>query len=272
MCPRFWKGWGNERDSLVFAPLVSWLLIYALAAVAVALVALALWRGLSGWWLRGLALAALLLTLANPAVQEEQRENLSDIVILIVDDSTSQSLGDRTAQTEAAVAAVQAELALIPNTELRIHRVADGAEDAGSLVLTALSEALAEEPRARVAGAILVTDGRVHDLGMLRPERARPAAGAADRAARPTGTAGVVVKNAPAFAIIGEEFNAGAQGRRCGPAARLGGRGRPHDHRRYRRAGDLFRPPERRPRTAGHPAAWRGERAAIRRRPGGRAR
>jgi hypothetical protein len=54
--------------SLVFAPLVGWPLIWALAGVALVLVALALWRGLSGWWLRALALAALVLALANPAL------------------------------------------------------------------------------------------------------------------------------------------------------------------------------------------------------------
>ena len=50
--------------SVVFAPLVGWWLIYALAGAAVVLVAVALWWGLSGWWLRALALAALVLALA----------------------------------------------------------------------------------------------------------------------------------------------------------------------------------------------------------------
>ena len=190
--------------ALVFAPLVGWWLIYALAGVAVVLVALAVWRGLSGWWLRALALAALVLALANPALQEEDRQNLSDIVILVVDDSASQGLGDRKAQTESAVAAIQAEIALMPNTELRIHRVGDGEEDAGTLAMTALSEALAEEPRARVAGAILITDGRVHDLGVVpnlpAPLQVLLTGRQADWDRR------VVVKNAPAFAIIGEEF------------------------------------------------------------------
>jgi hypothetical protein len=190
--------------TVVFAPLVGWWLVYALAGAAAVLVALALWRGLSGWWLRALALAALVLALANPALQEEERQNLSDIVILVVDDSASQGLGDRRAQTEAAVAAVQAELALMPNTELRIHRVGDGEEDAGTLALTALSEALAEEPRARVAGAILITDGRVHDLGVVpnlpAPLQVLLTGRQADWDRR------IVVKNAPAFAIIGEEF------------------------------------------------------------------
>ena len=190
--------------TVVFAPLVGWGLIYALAGVAVVLVAIALWRGLSGWWLRALALAALVLALANPALQEEERQNLSDIVILVVDDSASQALGDRKAQTEAAVAAVQAEIALMPNSELRIHHVGDGEEDAGTLALTALSEALAEEPRARVAGAILITDGRVHDLGVVpnlpAPLQVLLTGREADWDRR------IVVKNAPAFAIIGEEF------------------------------------------------------------------
>ncbi|WP_137111080.1 hypothetical protein [Rhodobacter sp. SY28-1] len=190
--------------TVVFAPLVAWVLIYALAGLAAAMVAFALWRGLSGWWLRGLALGALVLALANPALQEEERQNLSDIVILVVDESASQGLADRRAQTEAAVASVQAEVAAMPNTELRIHRVGDGAEDSGSLVMTALSEALAEEPRARVAGAILITDGRVHDAGVVpnlpAPLQVLLTGRQADWDRR------IVVKNAPAFAIIGEEF------------------------------------------------------------------
>jgi hypothetical protein len=192
-------------QSVVFAPLVDWLVVYALAALAVALVALALWRGLSGWWLRAGALAALVLALANPALQEEERANLSDIVILVVDESASQGLGDRAAQTAAAVAAVEAEVAALPNTELRIHRVGDGEEDAGTLALTVLAEALAEEPRARVAGAILVTDGRVHDLGLVpnlpAPLQVLLTGSEADWDRR------LVVRDAPAFAIIGEEFN-----------------------------------------------------------------
>jgi hypothetical protein len=192
-------------QSIVFAPLVSWPVIYVLAAVAVALVALALWRGLGGWWLRALALVAVLGALANPALQEEERAGLTDIVILVVDESASQSLGDRAAQVERAVAAVEAEVAALPNTELRIHRVGDGEEDAGTLALTALAEALAEEPRARVAGAIMITDGRVHDLGLVpslpAPLQVLLTGQEADWDRR------LVVKDAPAFAIIGEEFN-----------------------------------------------------------------
>ena len=53
------------------------------------LVGVALWRGLSGWWLRGLTACALLAALANPSLQEEDRAPLTDIVLLPTDGSGS---------------------------------------------------------------------------------------------------------------------------------------------------------------------------------------
>ena len=190
-------------DSLIFDPLLAWPYLWALVAFALILLVLALWRGLAGWWLRGLTAAVLLTALANPALQKEDRAPLADIVIAVVDDSASQTLSDREDQTQAALAAVQAETGAMENTELRVFRVGDGAEDAGSLVMTALAEALAEEPRARVAGAIVITDGQVHDLD-LAPNMPAPlhvllTGREADWDRR------LIIKNAPAFAILGEE-------------------------------------------------------------------
>ena len=191
--------------SVVFDPLVSWPVLAALCAFAAVLLAVALWRGLTGWWLRGLTAVVVLTALANPALQEEDRGALSDIVILVVDESASQQLGTRPAQTDAAIAAVTAEVAGLENTELRIVRFGDGADDAGSLAMTALAEALAEEPRARVAGAILLTDGRVHDLevapSLPAPLHVLLTGQDTDWDRR------LIVKDAPAFAILGEEFN-----------------------------------------------------------------
>jgi len=188
---------------VVLSPLVPLPVLWVLAGLAVGLVGFALWRGLAGWWLRGLTACALLAALANPSLQEEDRAPLTDIVLLVVDESASQGLGDRSAQTAEAVARIEAEVAGLENTELRVVRFADGAEDAGSLAMTALAEALSEEPRARVAGAILVTDGQVHDMG-LAPALPAPlhvllTGREADWDRR------LVVKNAPAFAILDEE-------------------------------------------------------------------
>ena len=188
--------------TVIFDPLLPWPAIAALAAAAAALVALALARRLSGWWLRGLSAAALLGALANPSLQEEDRTPLTDIVIAVVDESSSQRIGDRAAQSAEALAAVEAEVAAIGNTELRVVRVPDAAGDGGSPVMTALAEALAGEPRARVAGAVLITDGQVHDAA-LAP--AMPAPLQVLLTGRETDwDRRLVIRNAPAFAILGE--------------------------------------------------------------------
>jgi hypothetical protein len=190
--------------TVIFDPLVPLPLIWALAAVAVVMLAFAIWRGLRGWPLRGLAMLALGLALVNPSLQEENRKPLSDIILAVVDDSASQRLADRPAQTEAALSSLSAAVAALENTELRVIRFADGAKDAGSLAMTALAESIAAEPRARIAGAVMITDGQVHDAG-LAPSLPAPlhvllTGRASDWDRR------LVVTDAPAFAIIGEEF------------------------------------------------------------------
>ena len=190
--------------TVIFDPLIPLPLIWGLGALALVLLAFAIWRGLRGWPLRGLAMLALGLALVNPSLQEENRKPLSDIILAVVDDSASQRLADRLAQTEAALARLGSAVAGLENTELRVIRFADGAKDAGSLAMTALAEAIAAEPRARIAGAVIVTDGQVHDAG-LAPSLPAPVhvlltGRESDWDRR------LVITDAPAFAIIGEEF------------------------------------------------------------------
>jgi hypothetical protein len=189
--------------TLVFDPLLPWPVLYVALGLAALGIAVALWRGLTGWWLRGLTAAVLLLAIANPSLQEEDRAPLSDIVLAVVDESASQRIGDRPSQTAAALAAVEAEVAALPNTELRVVRLGDAPGDEGTLLMTALAEALAGEPRARVAGAILITDGQVHDLpaapAMPAPLHVLLTGQDSDWDRRLT------IRNAPAFAILGED-------------------------------------------------------------------
>ena len=190
-------------QSVIFDPLLPMAVIVALAGLASVLLAFAIWRRLAGWVLRALAAGLLLAALAGPSLQVEDRKPLNDIVLLVVDQSASQALSDRSDQTDAAVAAIKAKIAALPNTELRIVPLRDGADNAGTLAMTALTDALAQEPRARVAGIVLLTDGQIHDLG-LAPNLPAPLS------ALLTGHAHdwdrrLVIKSAPAFAILGEK-------------------------------------------------------------------
>ena len=193
---------GGMAASIVFDPLLPWVVIAGLAVLCLGLAIYALWRGLAGWpWRTGAALA-LLAALMNPAIQREDRKPLSDIVIAVVDRTSSQSVGDRALQAETALAALEAEVAALPGTELRVTTVLDAPGDGGSPVMAALAEAIAAEPRDRIAGAVIISDGRVHDIelapAMPAPLHLLMTGRESDWDRR------LIVKNAPAFAIIDE--------------------------------------------------------------------
>ncbi|WP_368185171.1 hypothetical protein [Aestuariibius sp. HNIBRBA575] len=188
--------------SIILAPLVPMPVIWIAAGLMTCGLVLAIWRGLNGWIFRMVAALVLLAGIANPSVQREDRIALSDIVIALVDDSASQTLSDRAEQTETALRNLQSEVTQRPNTELRIVRVPDADGDGGTRLMTALGEAIAEEPSARIAGIVLLTDGRVHDMdaapNLPAPMHVLLSGHDTDWDRR------LIVQNAPAFAILGE--------------------------------------------------------------------
>lgn len=119
---------------------------------------------------RALAAAGIVTALANPAVVFEDREALSDIGLIIVDRSQSQAIGDRADQVETSLAAVREWAANQDNFELRVVETPAATQSGaarlrdGTHLYSALDEALVDIPQDRFAGAILITDGRVHDL------------------------------------------------------------------------------------------------------------
>jgi len=187
---------------IVFDPLLPWAAIIALGVVALAGVILALWRGLNGWPLRFVAGLILIAALTQPSFQEEDRAPLSDIVLMVVDQSASQRLADRLSVTEDAADTLQARIEARPNTEIRRIEVGDGEGDSGTQLMTALSTAMAEEPRGRIAGIFLLSDGRLHDLerapNLPAPMHLLMTGRDSDWDRR------LIVQNAPAFAILGE--------------------------------------------------------------------
>ncbi|KHA50649.1 membrane protein [Sulfitobacter geojensis] len=188
--------------TLVYDPLIPFSLLIVVTIIALIGLILAILRGLNGWALRGAAAAVVLGALANPSYQQEDRAPLSDIVLLVEDESASQKLGGRAAQTSDAAQALAAQITARPNTEIRRITVPDGMGDAGTQVMTAITDALAEEPQARIAGILAISDGRVHDadlpVDLPAPMHLLMTGKEADWDRRLT------VSNAPAFAIIGE--------------------------------------------------------------------
>jgi hypothetical protein len=209
---------------IAFEPLVPVEVLWAAIVCAVAMAALLLAVRNRGALLRAGALGLLVLALANPSFTREDRDPLTSVAVVVVDKSPSQNFGDRTAQTEAARSALVQRLQRIAGLEVRTVEAgeADGETD-GTHLFSALGTALSDVPPDRVAGAILITDGRVHDipadanaLGFSAPVHALITGRPDERDRR------VALLSAPRFGIVGQSqtvvFRVEDQGARGAPA------------------------------------------------------
>src|SRR3954464_13434271 len=150
---------------IAFTPLVPTLVLWiALVAVVVISAMLLLGRA-RGAAVRVTALALILLALANPSFTREDREPLSSVAAVVIDKIPSQNFGERTSETEKTREALVDSLKKIKGLEVRVVEAgqADGETD-GTKLFGALASALSDVPVDRVAGAFLITDGRVHDI------------------------------------------------------------------------------------------------------------
>jgi hypothetical protein len=151
--------------SIAFFPFVSWPAIYALAIAALVISAALVGRGVRGAWLRGLSMALLLVALCDPNLVRENRRPLKDIVALVVDRSESQSIGERPQQTDKARDEIEARLKALGDVDLRVVETSrDESETEGTKLFAAMRSALSDAPPDRVGGAIVITDGVVHDI------------------------------------------------------------------------------------------------------------
>src|SRR5215210_7595340 len=99
--------------SIDISPIVPTPVFWGAIVVAVLLIAALLLRRTRGATLRALALAALLAALANPTLRQEERESLANIALVVMDESTSQTIGGRPEQAAAIRADIEAKLARI---------------------------------------------------------------------------------------------------------------------------------------------------------------
>src|ERR1700681_2809064 len=191
---------------IAFTPLVPSLVLWLAVAAIVAIAALLLLGRARGAAVRVTALALILLALANPSFTREDREPLSSVAAVVIDKSPSQNFGDRTRETDKAREELVDSLKKIKGLEVRVVEAgqADGETD-GTKLFGALASALSDVPIDRVAGAFLITDGRVHDIpanaaavGFQAPVHALITGRKDERDRR------IAISAAPRFGIVGQ--------------------------------------------------------------------
>ncbi len=196
--------------SLATAPLLPWWAIFGFVALAALALIFGAFRRARGTLWRLAAAAMLVLILLDPSLVQEQRQPQKDVAVVVVDDSPSMRIGQRRQYADEALQAVTQRLAALKDLDVRVvHAGAPDANapmaDTGTQLYTALSRALADVPRQRVAGAIMITDGEIHDmpppaqLGLDAPLHVL-LTGQPNEADRR-----LVVKDAPSFGLVGKE-------------------------------------------------------------------
>ncbi|MDA0262407.1 MAG: hypothetical protein O3A21_09480, partial [Proteobacteria bacterium] len=201
---------GSITD-IVFAPQLPWWSIAALALASASLIAYSVWRGAAGAWWRALACGVLLFALTEPRLVSEERQELSDVAAIVVDESQSQDIGDRRQVTERALAALAQRLERERNLDVRIIRAGKNPllEDSrreGTLLFNTLIDGISDTPRDRLAGVIMLTDGQVHDVPtdpatvIGAPVHVLLSGGKGERDRR------LVIEQAPSYGIVGKEL------------------------------------------------------------------
>ena len=193
--------------SIAFSPLLPLWALYLLGGMALAVSSILFWRRARGAWLRALAFLLLLLGLCDPNLVEENRRPLKDIVAVVVDRSASQDVGGRPQQTDKARDELEARLKALGDVDLRVVETSREESDTdGTKLFAALHGALADAPPDRVGGAIMITDGVVHDipasaaaLGFNAPLHALVTGHEGERQRR------IELVEAPRYGIVGKD-------------------------------------------------------------------
>tara|TARA_R110000868_G_scaffold31212_5_gene114464 strand:- start:2806 stop:4845 length:2040 start_codon:yes stop_codon:yes gene_type:complete len=195
-----------DATRIGFDPFLGWPALWIVVGVAaLAWLAYVFLRGRAALT-RGLGLTLLAAALSNPSLVEEEREPLPSVAAIVLDRSESMQFGDRASAAQTAFNDLKAKLETDTSLEVRI--LESDPRDDGTHLYGALEGLMADVPRDRIAGAILVTDGQVHDLpsGEARDNAIGPVHGLVvgdpDR-----GDRRVQIVDAPNFGIVGETAN-----------------------------------------------------------------
>lgn len=196
--------------SIALSPELPIWLISAIAIVSGLLVAWGVLRGLRGSWVRLGAWVLIMAALLNPAALFEEREPLKSVVAVVTDLSGSQQLDNRATETEAVRAAITERFGRLDQFELRQVSARDqisASTDISTALFDSLQTALQDVPPDQVAGALMITDGQVHDvpetmeeIGIDAPIHALITGREDERDRR------MVIARAPRYGVVGEPF------------------------------------------------------------------
>lgn len=181
------------------------------AGLALLILACAGGRKTKGATLRAASVMAFSGLLMNPELVAEKYERLPSEVAIVIDKSDSQTLAGRDKSTAEAYRKVLDQLSGIEGINIRTIEISAGDESSqgagGTHLFSSLDRGLADVPRDRLGGVIVITDGQVHDV----PQSVKDRMGEdAPLHVMVTGhdkerDRNIVIEKAPQFGIVGQK-------------------------------------------------------------------
>ncbi|PHR60014.1 MAG: hypothetical protein COA47_08155 [Robiginitomaculum sp.] len=148
-------------NSLIFAPLVPVIWLALISALGLGFSIWAGWHRPIWLALRLVLIGALVFLAMGPQKIKTEHEYLSDIALLLVDDTHSMQLGGRAEIAKQAAEQIREAAKEDPMLDVLEIKVSDAPE--GTRLFDALQSGLGQIPAERLAGAVVVTDGIIHD-------------------------------------------------------------------------------------------------------------
>lgn len=199
----------NAVSEIVFAPVIDPVWLWFIGCVGLIVILTSFYAHPRGFFHRSLCFVLFFLFLLNPSLVKEERDYVKDVGVIVVDQSYSQTLQDRTHATEKVLDYLKSALAQQDFIDYRvIHAPIDKNLTTRTDLFVTLDQALTDIPKKRRAGVVFLSDGRVHDVPSNEAffDRYGPVhailTGRKDEKDRR-----LKVINAPAYGLVGQDIS-----------------------------------------------------------------
>jgi len=192
-------------NSLNFYPLININFLIALMILSLIVIFIGFKLKAPGNIFRAILLFLIILSISNPTIISENRENIPDTVAVVLDLSPSQDINNRKDIAQKTYNNIKNELEKINNLDVRLKTI-NG--ERGSKIFEPLNSMIGDVPAERLAGAIIITDGQISDTPALldnfnfkSPINVLLTGNKEEKDRR------LIIESSPRFGIVGEEIN-----------------------------------------------------------------
>ena len=191
-------------NSLNFYPFIPINLLLILILLSLSVIFIGFKLKAPGNIFRATLICLILLSIANPTIISENRENIPDTVALILDLSPSQNINNRKSLAQSTYNSIKTELEKINNLDIRLKTI-NGKK--GSKLFEPLASMVGDISSDRVAGAIIITDGQIEDApSILENYNFKAPINIILTGEKQEKDRRLMIESSPRFGIVGEEI------------------------------------------------------------------